>query len=330
MELNITRLVSGGIITNYSCSSKCAHCLYNCSPRRNKTYMDKGLAVKVFKSIRLLGCRSVHVGGGEPLLMPDGLFPVLDQAKAAGVGIDYVETNASWFSSAERARNILNELKERGVHTLLISISPFHNAHIPFEKVRRLIKSCQENEMNVFPWITDFINDITSMDESSKHSLEEYETLFGKDYLKSVSNRYWIHLGGRAISTFHRRLASKSVEEVLSDSSSNCSRELSDTSHFHIDLEGNYVTGLCVGLSIDYRDLGEPIDREKYQLLDLLFKGGIQRLFQYASDTFQFASQKQVYINKCDLCNEIRGFLISQKEIHFPELKPREYYSEMA
>jgi len=35
-KLKIGRLASGGIITNYFCTSTCRHCLYNCSPRWEK------------------------------------------------------------------------------------------------------------------------------------------------------------------------------------------------------------------------------------------------------------------------------------------------------
>ena len=41
-----------------------------------------------------MGCPSVHIGGGEPLLRPDKLQAVLEAASDCGVGIDYVETNS--------------------------------------------------------------------------------------------------------------------------------------------------------------------------------------------------------------------------------------------
>ena len=41
-----------------------------------------------------MGCPSVHIGGGEPLLRPDKLQAVLEAASDCGVGIDYVEINS--------------------------------------------------------------------------------------------------------------------------------------------------------------------------------------------------------------------------------------------
>lgn len=39
-----------------------------------------------------LGCASIHIGGGEPLLLPDSLCKVERKARVLGVGIEYVET----------------------------------------------------------------------------------------------------------------------------------------------------------------------------------------------------------------------------------------------
>ena len=56
---------------------------------------------------------------------------MLDAARRSGVSIDYVETNSSWFKEPEPAEALLSGLRRKGLHTLLVSISPFHNEHIP-------------------------------------------------------------------------------------------------------------------------------------------------------------------------------------------------------
>jgi len=131
VELNIRRLISGGIITNYFCTSSCGHCLYNCSPQWKKEYITPETSEKNLQAVRSLGCRSVHIGGGEPLLRPDGLAAVLKIANALGVAVEYVETNSSWFKDSRSAEAFLKDLRTQGLETLLVSISPFHNEHIP-------------------------------------------------------------------------------------------------------------------------------------------------------------------------------------------------------
>ena len=97
-EFNIKKLRSGGLITNYFCTSSCKHCLYNCSPQWEKRYIDSKTAEKSLMKIRPLGCRSVHIGGGEPLLRPDKLGTVLEVASKIGVSVEYIETNSSFIS----------------------------------------------------------------------------------------------------------------------------------------------------------------------------------------------------------------------------------------
>ena len=88
---SIRRQSSGGVITNYHCISRCGHCLYNSSPRRDKAYLEPDLADTIFRQIAAHGCRSVHIGGGEPFLDPDGLIRVASAAREVGMGIDYEE-----------------------------------------------------------------------------------------------------------------------------------------------------------------------------------------------------------------------------------------------
>jgi MoaA/NifB/PqqE/SkfB family radical SAM enzyme len=103
-KLKIGRLVSGGMITNYFCTSACRHCLYNCSPDLEKHYCSAEAAEENFRTVKSLGCSAVHIGGGEPFLRSQELGAVLDAARRAEVFIDYVETNSSWFTDAESAR----------------------------------------------------------------------------------------------------------------------------------------------------------------------------------------------------------------------------------
>jgi MoaA/NifB/PqqE/SkfB family radical SAM enzyme len=91
-NFHINHLQSGGLITNYNCTSKCRHCLYNCSPSRPKDYIDKNTAKKCFKKAKALGADALHIGGGEPMLVPEKLESVLVAAEESGMTIDYVET----------------------------------------------------------------------------------------------------------------------------------------------------------------------------------------------------------------------------------------------
>ena len=326
VEFKINKLRSGGLITNYFCTSSCKHCLYKCSPHWEKCYLHPDTAKENLMSIRSLGCRSVHIGGGEPLLKPDKLCTVLDIASEVGVSVEYVETNSSWFQDIDSTKDLLTQLSGKGLHTLLVSISPFHNEQIPFFRVQGVIEAARQVGVDIFPWITDFISDLSQFDPSKTHCLVEYRQLFGDNYLSQILQRYWIHLGGRALETFRPLLAKKTLERILTENPAGCAAELTDTSHFHIDLFGNYIPGLCSGLAILRDDLGTPLLKERYPILMDLFHDGIRGLFKFAKENLGFSPQRTDYINKCDLCTEIRTHLVINGYNQSNELEPQEFY----
>ena len=323
-DFAIKRLQSGGVITNYYCTSACGHCLYCCSPRWEKRYINRETLRQILQKITSLGCYSVHIGGGEPFLNLDGLEMVVEVAGSMAVHIEYVETNSSWFRGMESAVEMLSSLRNKGVSTLLISMSPFHNEHIPFYKVKGVIEACKEAKMNVFPWIADFYPEIDAFDDRVVHPLSAYEKRYGDTYLAKIPSRYWIHFGGRALKTFARVYGTKDCGGIVSMNKGGCS-ELLDVSHFHIDLFGNYIPGLCSGLAIRCEDLGERLNREAYPFLATLYQDGIKGFLDLASSGYGFKPARE-YLSKCDLCFDIRYYLVMQAGVNSHELQPRGYY----
>ena len=98
------------------------------------------------------------------VLIPDGIMGVLQVSRSNNMGIEYIETNASWYRDEESAIAVLNELLEHGVHTLLISMDPFHNEYIPFRKVKALIKAYSKAGKQVFPLQNNFWSEIAAKD----------------------------------------------------------------------------------------------------------------------------------------------------------------------
>jgi hypothetical protein len=327
-KFSINRLISGGLITNYFCTSRCRHCLYNAGPHWDKKYIDPETAEANLRMVRDLGCYSVHIGGGEPLLRPDALGEVLTVAARIGVSIDYVETNSSWFKNPESARQTLARLRRRGLRTLLISISPFHNEFIPFAKVKGVIEASRQAGVEIFPWIPDFISDLAELDPNTTHKPGVFQQKFGPNYFVQVLQRYWVHLGGRALDTFRSYFETKPFDQIIRENAGSCRVELSETNHFHIDLFGNYIPGLCSGLAIVRDDLGKPLTREKYPLLTILFQHGIRGLVDVTQNKFGYTPAKVGYINKCDVCTDIRTFLAHNNFQVSSELQPIDFYSD--
>jgi len=322
----IDGLRSGGVITNYFCTSSCGHCLYFGSPKWKKDYIEIEILSQILKKIRGLGCRSIHIGGGEPFLNLSGLKMVVETCRSAGVRIEYVETNSSWCTDMNSACEILSSLKERGLSALLVSMSPFHNEHIPFFKVKGVIDACNALNIGVFPWISDFYSEMDAFDDRKTHPLSEYEHRYGSDYLVELPSRYWVHPGGRALKTYSRIFGLRPYEETLCSNQGGC-RELLDASHFHFDLFGNYISGLCSGLSVHHSDLGNTIPPEKYPFLHILFHQGVSGLFELVSNEYGF-KPSMGYISKCHLCFEIRRYLVMEKGVKAREFQPYGFYEQ--
>lgn len=322
--MRINGLHSGGVITNYRCPSRCRHCLYNCGPERSGDYIGIEMAEKIFACLNKEGCRSIHVGGGEPFLNFEGLMAFAESAMKAGIDIEYIETNSAWFKSHEDALDKLERLLSVGVDCLLLSVSPFHNEYIPLKKFDGVMTACRQAGMRVFPWIGEFYHELSRMDNETKHSLNEYAALIGDKSGSDLMYKYSLTMRGRALETYRGQLRTVSCRELL-ERSEPC-RNLTGTSHFHIDLFGNYIPGLCTGLSVAIDDLGSDLSFEKYPLLNSLYAGGIGAAAKIA-ESHGWEPAKDAYVSKCELCTEIRCYMIDMEKSS-EELNPREYYAE--
>jgi hypothetical protein len=327
MSLAITRLVSGGLTVTYQCQSACPHCLYRGGPGREAGYMDQDTAAMAFARALSLGCGSMHVGGGEPLVDPLGLAGVLAAAAETGMAVDYVETSASWFDNLDEAVDLLGELRSMGLASLLLSISPMHNAFIPLRKTLGVMEAARAAGVAVFPWQEHFLPDLRAFDPDTTHPFREYLERFGADYPADILRRTWIHLGGRAFDLFAPVLGRRPVAEILEAASADCLGELSDTSHFHMDLYGDYVPGLCSGLALRLADLGGPLDEERYPILSTLAASGIRGLYDYAVSLEEYEARPQGYVNKCELCQDLRRHLSERGWFESTELSPPEFYA---
>ncbi len=206
-------------------------------------------------------------------------------------------------------------------------MSPFHNEHIPFDRVKGVMEACKETGINIFPWISEFYPEIDAFDDSTTHTLSEYEEKYGENYLSRIPSRYWIHFGGRALKTFAEVYGTKNYRDIISANREGC-RELLDVSHFHLDLYGYYIPGLCSGLAIRCDDLGSNLSAEDYPFLTALYGEGIAGLFGIATTKYGFKPSRD-YLSKCDLCFEIRRYLVIEKDLESKELQPRGIYENV-
>ena len=100
MKVNISY---AGVMTTYACNAKCAHCLYCSGPEAKSGFMTSEMAEDISKFLHAMGVRSKHIGGGEPFIDVKSLAETVRALRKYDVDIDYIETNAFWFTDAARA-----------------------------------------------------------------------------------------------------------------------------------------------------------------------------------------------------------------------------------
>ncbi|MEF8888566.1 MAG: hypothetical protein V5A14_00820 [Desulfohalobiaceae bacterium] len=75
------------------------------------------------------------------------------------------------------------------------------------------------------------------------------------------------------------------------------------------------------------RDLGHPLPQGKYPLLTTLLQNGVADLMELAKRHWGYTTRKTACLNACDLCTEIRAFLVRSGYSDSEELRPREFYA---
>ena len=290
----------------YRCSSCCRHCLYGCGPHRR----DGGDPDKLEGILDRLAERApharYHIGGGEPFLDMESLEAAVKGLGERGLHLEYIETNASWVRDRFLAETTLRGLAAAGLRCVLVSVSPFHAEFVPFARTSALIDAA--NRLlpgGAFVWVPDFIRDLEAHPADRTLDLEGLLAARGDEYALGLAARYGLVFGGRAgrYAAAHGQL--RPWRQFANPAQ--CRARLSDTGHFHVDLDGLYVPGLCAGIALPLDEVPGAIDLARYPALEILVSGGPAGLAQAAaSDGFE---PLPAYSSACDLCTHVRGSL---------------------
>ncbi len=320
-------LISGGIMLSYRCSNECRHCLYRCGPKQPNEWMTTETADKVLQKLALeRRLHGVHLAGGEPFLKPDLLEEIIRLCGSYCVPIDYVETNAFWAASIDKAHDVLRRMHGAGLTGLLVSASMFHNEFVPFERTQNCIDAAVDvfGPGGVLVWTEQLRELIARLPDHDKtHTLEEFCRVIGiPPDSPQLPQLYGLTPGGRVPDALRNCYTAAPAESFRGD---RCERELLSTTHFHIDHLGNLFTGLCAGIAPgDADDLHPPISEDTFPVFCQLCGQGPFGLMQMAADECGYVPREAGYISKCDLCFDVRRTLRTAGA--FPELRPANYY----
>jgi|YNPBryBLVA2012_1023415.scaffolds.fasta_scaffold14064_2 hypothetical protein len=295
--------------------------------------MDTDLLRTIYEgTLRAAGAaHGFHLAGGEAFLNMPLLIDAVRMANELGIPIDYVETNAAWFTTADSAVEKLTALREAGLAHLLVSASPFHAEHIPVEKTLGVIEASLAifGRHGTIVWLPTFLHELTSIRSTGKIAFAEYGKAVGTRRTQQAA-LYDGQLipGGRSASALSEWLPRISIEECFGG---DCRYELLHSGRGHFDPYGNIVPGVCSGISAgnahDLVTAYSRFDIDAYPIIKILCTDGVRGLYELATRDFSYTG-KDAYAGKCDLCVHIRRHLVSSGA-DYPELRPKQFYEQM-
>ena len=319
-KVHIGELYGGGLVLGYSCSSRCRHCLYGCGPHRRDGGAPDRLDAILDQLAEVAPHARYHIGGGEPFLNLTLVEHAVRGLGERGLHLEYIETNASWVRSRKHAEETLAGLAAAGLRCVLVSVSPFHAEFVPYARTRDLIAAARDVlPGGAFVWIPDFIPDLERGNVERTFDLEGLLAERGDRFALGLADRYGLVLGGRAGRYAATHGQARPWRQFSNETT--CRSRLSDTGHFHVDLDGLYVPGLCAGIALPLDEVPGELDLTRYPALAALVSGGPAALVEVASELgFEPLA---TYSAPCDLCTHVRGFL---HRAGFAGLGPAAYY----
>jgi hypothetical protein len=312
--------------------------MYACSPRWDADWisesdLETGLSVLAryiqpspWGELTISLNHGLHFSGGEPFLNFALLLRATEIASELGIPSLFVETNCYWCRDDTKARDVLKQLKAAGLDGIMISVNPFYAEYVPFERTERCIRVSQEVfGRNMFVYQMDYYYQFKQLGIRDRISLEAYMELLPGERL---AQRVEMFLMGRAAREL-RAFYPKHPAHVFFGEP--CRPPFLRTWHNHFDNYGNFMPGYCGGISLgDWFELdeltGNGVDPETHPLLGFLIAEDIEGLLGFAAD-LGYDEVQAGYLSKCDLCLDIRKYLVSQAD--FPELQPRAFYEHL-
>jgi len=265
----------------------------------------------------------LHFTGGEPFLNFELLVEAVEMAEELKIPSTFVETNCFWCSNDETTREKLKLLKGAGLKGILISVNPFYAEYVPFDRTERCIRISQEVfGANVTVYQVAYYNRFKRLGIKERISLEDYLELAKSERLAEQVELFLMGRAARQLREFYPTYPAHRFFNVP------CRPPFLREWHNHFDNYGNFMPGYCGGISLGHwRNLDalerEGIDLEEHPVLRFLIAEDMRGLFHFAED-FGYQESQEGYLSKCDLCLDIRSYLISKKD--FEELAPKEFY----
>lgn len=290
------------------CNSQCIHCQAEASPLKDDVMNVEDALDYLVEAASVSRLESFMVFGGEPMLYPELVVALLNEARLLGIPRIDMITNGMWGKDKDTAEKWASRLKNAGLTNVDVSVDAFHARHIPVEHARNAALALLKARVERVNWNVAVIESIESENEydtKTRQILKELEPL-------GIETRFVKILPvGRAVKNLGGFFKHEPIhgpcegDPILGNSLTdpNC-----------ITIEPNGSVDICWHLAIGNakeKALSRIIseyDWQKNLLIKTLVEEGPLGLLKL-SETREFGFQEDRYIDRCHLCREIRQFL---------------------
>lgn len=304
-SINLNRLE---YIITYQCSSKCIHCFITDEVRRYPKHIDADLAVQILREIgQTYALDSVMTFGGEPLLYPEVVCAIHQEATRLNIPARQVITNGYWSKDRQKTRSIARAVARAGVNTIAFSVDTFHQKHVSLEQVTLAVTALLEAGIRDIAWNPCWL---VSENDDNKYNLKTRAILEKLSELPiRVSSGNVVEPKGKALTelgiyfqkTFEWSITScqdMPYTNKLDDIRSICVEPNGDIPACPAFMLGNAIQQSVLEILEDYNPYANP---EMTQILEEGIEGVIRKARALGTPL-----EERGYYSICDLCTSVR------------------------
>jgi MoaA/NifB/PqqE/SkfB family radical SAM enzyme len=245
--------------------------------------------------------------GGEPLLYPDIVYAIHEEAKKMGIPLREVITNGFWSTKTEKIREIARNLAKSGVNEVSISVDGFHQQFVSLETVREAAASSVEAGIQRVEWNPCWV---VSKDDDNKHNRRTraiLQKLRTAHVVEGEGNN--LQPEGRALTSLTEFLPPRTPVPRGRCGDIPYTEELDSVRTISIEPDGRVA--VCKNFHIgnafesDIIDILDNYDPCKIPEAKTIIEKGMDGLINWAKKE-GVEPKREGYYNICDMCTDLR------------------------
>ena len=297
-------------IVTYLCNSNCRHCQLGGEGRRKDlpNHIDKNLAIDIVRRVgESYKPKSIMTFGGEPMLYPEIVYAIHNEAMHVGIPSRELITNGFWSKNTSRIQQMAMNLSRSGVNDVGFSVDCFHQEFIPLKYVKEAAQALLKAGVQKIEWNPCWVvseDDKNEYNTRTKSILSELEKL---PIRRGEGNI--LRPEGRAIENLKDYLPRKTAILQSRCGEIPYTERLDSVKGISVEPDGRVAVcnQFYVGNAsdTDIIELLEQYDPYKIPEAKAIIENGMKGLVEWGA-TKGIQQDPEGYYSVCDMCTAIR------------------------